>query len=619
MLKLTDMGYAGKILRVDLSSGEMKPQDLDEGVVRKWVGGVGLAAKIMFDEVNPGVEWSDPENLLIWATGPLAGTDVAGAATINVVGKGPMTNLAGASQANGFMGAYMKFCGWDALVFEGRSPKLVYLLLKEGGQAELKDASHLAGLDVDEMENRLREEYGVKEHDISVFGIGPAGENLVRFACVSGDRGHVAGHNGLGAVMGAKKIKAVVAFRGPRRLKVKDPDLLKEKVREMVEFAKNFGTVYAWGTGGGFSTLHALGALPVKNYTTDIFPEHEKMSGQYLRTHFKVKSRPCYRCAIAHVKEVEVTEGPYKGFVGEEPEYEQLAAWGPQIGNTDIGATVMLGNEVDKLGMDCNEASWTIGWAMECYQKGVFSQEDTDGLDLSWGNVEAVKELLNRIARRKGKFANLLAEGVMRASQKVGGEAAEWAIYGRKGSAPRSHDHRGSTRWYELLDTCLTNTSTLESTWGGIHPKLVDLEEPTDHFSHEQVSTFNARYNGIRQFDDCLGTCRFVSPAPKLVLACFNAATGFEWTLEDAWKVGRRIVNLLRVFNLRHGLKLEDERPSTRYGSIPVDGPAEGVDIMAKWDQMVENYYQLMGWNPKTGWPLPQTLKDLDLAELIEN
>lgn len=616
MTNFTGIGYAGKILRVDLSEGKIWSEDLDETTLRKWVGGAGLGAKYLYDEVPPGVEWSDPENRLIWTTGPLAGTEVAGAGTINIMAKGPMTNLAGASQANGFFGAYLKFSGFDGIIFQGKSPRLVYLLIRDG-DAEIRDAGDLAGKDVLEMEDALREQLGVKERDVSVFGIGPAGENEVRFACICGDRGHVAGHNGLGAVMGAKNLKAVVAYRGKRNFGVYDPNLLKQRARELVDFAKTFGTIYEWGTGGGFSTLCAMGALPVKNYTTNIYPEHERMNGQYLRTHFKVKSRPCYRCAIAHVKEVTVTEGPYAGFVGEEPEYEQLAAWGPQIGNTDLGATVMLTTEVDKLGMDCNEASWTIGWAMECYEKGVFSTKETEGLELNWGNVEAVKELLNRIAGRKGNFGNLLAEGVMRASQEVGGEAADWAIYCRKGTAPRSHDHRGDTRWYELLDTCFTNTSTIESTWGGIHPKLVDMEEPSDHFSHEKVSSFNAQYNGIRQFDDCLGTCRLASPAPKLALACFNAGTGFDWRLEDAFTLGRKIVNQLRVFNLRHGMRIEDERPSKRYGSIPVDGPAKDKDIMAQWPMMVENYYTLMGWDAKTGKPLSETLERLGLKELI--
>jgi len=294
-----------------------------------------------------------------------------------------------------------------------------------------------------------------------------------------------------------------------------------------------------------------------------------------------------------------------------------LAAWGPQIGNTDLGAVVMLTREADRLGMDCNEASWTIGWVMECYEKGVFSKKDLDGLDMSWGNVEAVKAMLNKIARREG-IGDLLAEGVMCASQKIGGEAAEWAVYTLKGCSPRSHDHRGG-RWAELFDTCVTNTSTLESTWSGVHPQLVDIAAVTDPFSHEEMSTLNARFNGVRVFDDCLGTCRIAATNPKLQLECLNAVTGWELTLEDIFTIGRRVVNQLRMFNFRHGMKRGDEWPSKRYGSIPVDGPAKGKSIMEKWDWMLENYYTLMGWHPKTGKPLPETLKKLRLEELIKD
>jgi len=609
-------GYWGKILRVDLSKRETSVEELNHSFIEKWVGGAGFGAYYLYKEVPAGVEWSDPENRMIWTTGPLAGSGVSGAGTFNVTAKGPMTNLACCSQANGYFGAYLKFSGFDGIIFQGKASHLVYLWIKDG-KAELRDARHLAGKDIWEMEDTLREELGVKERDVSIYGIGPAGENCVRYAAIVGDRGHLAAHNGLGAVMGSKNVKAVVAYGGKRNFTVKDPERLKEKNNAMFQHAKTFGPFYQWGTGGGFSALYGIGCLPVKNYTTDIFPEHEQMNGQYMRTHFQIRSKPCYQCRVAHVKEVTVTEGPYKGFVGEEPEYECLAAWGPQIGNTDLGAVVMLVREADRLGMDCNEASWTIGWVMECYEKGVFSKKDLDGLDMSWGNVEAVKAMLNKIARREG-IGDLLAEGVMRASQKIGGEAAKWAVYTLKGCSPRSHDHRGG-RWAELFDTCVTNTSTLESTWAGVHPQLVNISAVTDPFSHEEMSTLNARFNGVRMFDDCLGTCRIAATDPKLQLECLNAVTGWELTLEDIFTIGCRVVNQLRMFNFRHGMKREDEWPSKRYGSIPVDGPAKGKNIMEKWDWMLENYYTLMGWHPKTGEPLPETLKKLRLEELIKD
>ena len=608
-------GYIGKILKVDLSKGKAWGENLEDHTLKKWVGGVGLGAKYLYDEVPPGIQWSDPENRLIWTSGPLSGSGVYGAGGFNVITKGPMTNLAAASQANGFFGAYLKFSGFDGIIFQGASPNLVYLKI-QGGKAEIRDARHLAGKDVWEVEDALRNELEAKERDVSIFAIGPAGENRVFYSAIVGDRGHVAAHNGVGAVMGSKNLKAVVAYKGDRNFKINDPERLRVANKEMFEFTKSFGPLYKWGTGGGFSSLSKMGLLPVKNYTTSIYPEHERMSGQYMRTHFKIRTKPCYNCPVAHVKEVTVTEGPYAGFEGEEPEYEQLASWGPQIGNTDAGAVVMLVREVDRLGMDCNEASWIIGWVMECYEKGVFSRNDLAGLDMNWGNVEAVKAMLNKIAGREG-IGDLLADGVMRASQTIGGEAADWAIYAGKGATPRSHDHRG--RWSELLDTCVTNTSTIESTFSGVHTQFVDLPDVSDPFSYEEVSTLNAKFNGVRQFDDCLVTCRLASLHPKMVLGCFNAVTGWDWNLEDTFTVGRRIVNLLRIFNFRNGMSVENERPSKRYGSIPVDGPAQGKNIMENWNKMVENYYKVMGWNPKTGKPLPETLEKLDLRNLIKD
>jgi len=609
-------GYVGKILRVDLSSSKSSVEELGPSFIEKWVGGVGFGAKYLYDEVSPGVGWSDPENRLIWTSGPLAGSGVYGAATFNVISKGPMTNLAGSSQANGFFGAYLKFSGFDGILFQGKAPSLVYLWIRDG-RAEIRDARFLAGKDVWETEDALRKEMEVKERDVSIYAIGPAGEKEVLYSAIVGDRGHLAAHNGLGAIMGSKNLKAVVVYRGKRNFEIKDPERLKERNEVLFEVAKVSGPIYQWGSGGGFSAVYGMGGLPVRNYTTNLYPEHERMNGQYMRTHFEIRPVPCYMCRMAHVKEVTVTEGPYKGFVAEEPEYELLSAWGPQIGNTDLGAVVMLSHEVDRLGIDCNESSWVIGWVMECYEKGVFSRKDLDGLDMKWGNVEAVKVMLGKIARKEG-IGDLLSQGVMRASQRIGGEAADWAVHTLKGCTPRGHDHRGG-RWPELFDTCLTNTSTLESTWGPVQPQVVDLPPIIDPFSHEEVSTFNAKFNGIRQFDDCLGTCRFASPDPKLVVACVNAVTGWDLSLEDAFTIGRRVINQLRVFNFSHGMKKEDERPSKRYGSIPVDGPAMGKNIMEKWEAMVENYYSLMGWDPKSGKPLPETLKKLGLEDLIKD
>ena len=412
-------GFLKKVLRVDLSAGQTKTEELPEEMVDKYIGGTGAGARYLYDEVPPGVEWNDPKNRLILFSGPLGATRISGTGTFSVITKGPMTNLAGCSQANGLFGAYLKLSGFDGMVVQGASSHLVYLFIHDG-RAEIRDARHLKGKGTFETEEILLKELGLG-HRGSVQCIGPAGENLIRYAIISGDGGHVVAHNGMGAVMGSKGLKAIVVARGQTEISVKDKKAVERLTRELHEDAKTKGSkrIYEFGTGGGFSAAALGGWLPVKNYTTNLFPVHEKFDGQYLRTHFKMKHNPCWACQLRHCKTCEVTEGPYAGLVGEEPEYEGLATWGPVIGNTDPGAAVMLNRFNDQMGMDLNEAGWVIGWVMECYEKGALKKKDLDGLEMTWGNVEAVKAILERIANRQG-IGDILAEGAKRASEKMG-------------------------------------------------------------------------------------------------------------------------------------------------------------------------------------------------------
>jgi aldehyde:ferredoxin oxidoreductase len=604
-------GYTGRILRVDLGREQISEESLDSETLRRYIGGTGLGAKYLYEEVPPGVAWSDADNRIMFFTGPLAGTKVSGSGTFSVVSKGAMTGMAGASQANGYFGAFLKFAGFDGIIVQGRAQRWLYLHIHDA-TAELRDAEHLRGKDTWETEDAIKQ--GLKRQS-SVYSIGPAGENLVRFAAVVGDHGHVAGHNGLGAVMGSKKLKAIVAERGRRPVPVADPARLSQATKTLFEGARDADpNLGLWGTAWIFPRMATVGMLPIKNYTTSIFPDAEKFSGKYLRSHFKATPATCWACRIAHCRMIEVTEGPYAGFVGEEPEYEGMAAMGSVIGQTDPGAAVMLGNQVDRLGMDINESGYLIGWLMECYQKGLLKKDDLDGIEMNWGNAEATREMLKKIAHRQG-CGNLLAEGVKRAAEKVGGEALNCAIYTQKGASPRGHDHRA--RWSELIDTCLSNTGTIEVGPGVPHPEQLGLELPKDPFDPMEASMMNAKVNGRRQFEDCLGVCFFCMQDIQMETDALNAVTGWDIDIWEAMDVGRRIVNQLRVFNLRHGLTKDIEAPSVRYGSSPVDGPAQGKYIMPHWESLRRNYYQQMGWNAETGRPLPETLERLGLAHLI--
>ena len=618
-------GYAGKLLRVDLTHEQVTEEILDEKTARAYLGGTGLGAKYLYDEVPAGVEWNDADNRLIIASGPLGGTTVGGSGTISVVTKGALTNGATASQANGFFGAYLRFSGYDAIILQGKAKKWVYLYIHDG-KAELRDASNLLGKDTYETGDLIKGELGYNERAMSVVSIGPAGENMVRFACIFVDKGHTASHNGSGAVMGSKRLKAIAVARGKTIPTLADKERVSETAKELHEFIisdPRTMTNYQWGTLTGIvrSATAKDGILPVKNYTSsvyDIAPDKlERFAATYIRSNFQPKPNPCWSCQMHHCHMITITEGPYTGMVLEEPEYEQFAAWGPAIGQTDVDIAMMLSREVDNLGMDTNEAGWVIGLVMECYEKGILKKEDCDGLEMKWGDGEAAKAMLRRIARRQG-LGNVLAEGVMRAAKQIGGEAPNFAIHTMKGNTPRGHDHR--SRWPMLFDTCLAQIGTDEGLSVAFPADLGISANPSlrTNSSPEDALNWNALFKGATQFEDSLGVCRFTTRTDiKRLAQAISGATGWDFSVKEAMEVGKRIVNLLRVFNIRHGHTAAMDAPSPRYGSAPINGPSQGKTIMVYWDELRRKYYQAMGWDEATGKPLPDTLRNAGLAHTI--
>jgi aldehyde:ferredoxin oxidoreductase len=612
-------GYAGRVLRVDLTSGKTVSETLDEATLRKYVGGASLGIKFIYDEVPLGVEWHDPENRLFIGSGPLGGTRIEGSGTIAVVTKGALTNGIASTQANGFFGAYLRFSGFDGIILQGASPRWVYLYIHDG-TAELRDASHLIGKDTYEVEDMVKEDLHRGKRQASVLSIGPAGENMVRFALISVDIGHVAAHNGVGAVMGSKKLKAIAVDKGKSSISIKDKEALSRLAKEIqagVLQDKFYNMVSIEGLVGGVVQTTKSGIAIVKNYTTSIHaidPDKlDKYTSQYIRLNFKAQPNPCWACPSKHCQIEEISEGKYAGRIVEEPDMESMVSWSSMVGITDVATTIALASEVDRLGMDTNEASLVIAWLMECYEKRILGREQIDGIEMTWGNDDAIMAILHKIAKRQG-FGNILAEGVMRASRYVGGEAPKLAIHTLKGNTPRSHDHR--VVWPELFDTCVSNLGTLET-----HTKspfrLLGLPETYDTFDPELVSTVVARTKGAMIFEDSMVTCRFRTGI-QLDLLCqaVNAVTGWDMDLHEAMAVGKRAVNQARVFNLRHGISAELDAPSMRYGSTPLDGVAAGRGIMPHWDKMLKNYYNLMGWNDK-GKPLPDTLRSLGLERII--
>ena len=612
-------GYNSKLLRIDLSQRKYTSEEIAEPILQKFIGGATLGIKFIFDEVPPGVEWSNPENRLFLGTGPLTGTRISGSGSTAVVSKGPLTNGMASTQANGFFGAFLKFSGFDAIILQGVASDWSYIYIHDG-IAEIKDAYFLLGKTTVEVESLLRSALGKKEKEVSVLSIGPAGENLVRFACISTDMGHMAAHNGVGAVMGSKKIKAIVVERTRNTIQLNNSELVTNIGKELLNIALNsIPKPHVEGTVGGILMGTATGSLCVRNYTSSINtmdPEIlQTYSYQSVRSRFNAKPAPCWACPARHCHMMKIQEGKYAGREFEEPEYEGMAAFSSLVGIQDVTMSAVLASEVDRLGMDINESGWTIAWVLECYEKKILTKKDTDGLEMTWGNGEAILEMLNRIARREG-FGDILAEGVMRASQKIGKESQKLAIHTLKGNTPRSHDHRAV--WLELFDTCVSNTGTLEA--HSVAPyKLLGIPTPIDSFNPEVIPVIDAKIKGAMIFEDSMVTCRFNTNSNlELLSQAVNAATGWNINVAEAMIIGKRAVNLARVFNLLHGIKAELDAPSLRYGSTPLDGLVAGRGILPHWDKMLRTYYRMMGWDENTGIPLPETLKNLALDDVID-
>jgi aldehyde:ferredoxin oxidoreductase len=615
--------YAGRLLRVDLTERRCWAEPWSPDDMREQLGGAGLGAMILYRETairrgKGNVAWDHPDNRLVLATGPLAGLPVWGTGALTVVTIGAQTNGPTSTQANGFFGTNLKYSGYDAIVVQGQAPDWVYLYVNDD-VLELRDARELLGKDTWETQDALTRALGLSGHQLSVYSIGPAGEKLVRFAAIHGDYGHVASKNGCGAVMGKKRLKAVAIVRGTRALRCAD---YRGVVQAADDIAHDLQTdpsaksLYLWGTLPGVANLGKLGVLPIKNYTTNVpYDDLANWEAPILRETFDHRGHQCNACGMRHCHIQLIRGGEHKGALTDEPEYEGWSGAGWAIGASDKEGVSWLNTEIDRACVDVNEFGWLCGWVMECQEKGYITEEQL-GFRLPWGDIEGAHRLLQMVTHREG-FGDVLAEGVKRAAESLGGAAQECAIYTVIGASPRGHDHRG--RWDEMLDTCTAGTGTLES---GVPVHVAELGLPTriNPFSGEDVTRQVVGIRGRRHFEDSLGICIFTARTRiENLCRALNAATGWYYTLDDAMRFGRRTAAVFRAVRLRCGIGPEVERPSARYGSTPHDGPAKGQAIMDQWEKMIDLWYSGVGYDRKTGKPLPRTLKDLGLDWLARD
>jgi aldehyde:ferredoxin oxidoreductase len=610
-------GYAGKLLRVNLSTGKTWAEPWSPEDMRDQLGGIGLGARILWNEVPAKAHWDHPENRLVLATGPLAGLPVWGTGGLTVVTRGAMTDGATSTNANGFFGSTLKYSGYDAIVIHGQAKKWSYLYINDD-VAEVRDAAHLLGKDTWETQQALEVEHGLNGHRMSVYCVGVAGETCVRFAAIHGDYGHVASKNGCGAVMGKKRLKAVCIVRGTGALSAHDPRGLVQAADDIAHDLKTdpaTSTLYNFGTLPGVTNLYKLGVLPIKNYTTNVTTvDMTEWEPAKLRAGFDHRGHQCNACGMHHCHIQVIGRGKFQGERVDEPEYEGWSGAGWTIGLTDKEAVSWLNTRIDRACVDVNEFGWVCGWVMECMEKGYLTEKQV-GFRLRFGDVDGAYRLLQMITHREG-FGDVLAEGVKRAAERVGGEAAKCAIYTKKGASPRGHDHRG--RWDEMLDTCTSSNGTMESANPTFQTEI-GLPGRITPFDGEQVARLTGGILGRRHFEDSLGGCSFTFRTRIENLArALSAATGWNYTLPEAMRFGRRTAAILRAFNLRCGIGTDLEYPSERYGSQPVDGPAKEHNVMAQWERMLDVWYETVGYDRKTGKPKKETLQALGLDWLAK-
>jgi len=607
-------GYTGKYLLVNLTSRKISSERLDEGMAANFIGGYGFGARTLYDHVPAGVEALSPDNVLAFWTGPLAGTIAPVSSKYAVFARSPLTGVFGFGIASGGFATELKSAGWDGIIFRGKSDKPTYFFVDDDN-AELRDASRLSGGTTWETEEAIREELG--DDAIRVAAIGPAGERLVRIGNITNDRNRQIGRTGMGAVMGSKSLKAV-AVRGTRDVEVADMDNLMKFAMELNERCQGPKTekYRIYGTPANVLVHNKLGGLPSYNFQRGTFEYAEEVSGErMLQTHVR-KIVACTNCSIAcdHVNEVK--EGPYKGTVAS-MDYESLNMFGPCCGVRDLNAITKAVEISDTLGVDTISAGVIIAWAMECYEKGILSSEEVDGLDLRFGNGEAMIEALKRLCLREGNLGNLLAEGTRRASEIVGKGSEKFAIQ-CKGMEWGAYSMRSLKTATLGFATSIRGADYLRS---GSYQ--VDVRGQVDRFKLD-YSRGKIVYDGENQYAiiDSLIICKFargIFDSFDELAKLYTLATGIEMTGAQLVLAGERIHNLAKCFNVRQGASRKDDYPPPRaFEEEMQDDVVKGAKITREeYDEALDGYYDARGWT-REGIPTKKKLMELGLKKEAE-
>jgi aldehyde:ferredoxin oxidoreductase len=622
-------GYAGQILYVDLTDGSIQKKPLNRELALNYIGGRGFCSRILWDEVRQGIDPFSPDNRIVLAAGPLNGTPTPSASRLTVAAKSPLTGALGDANSGGYWAPELKYAGFDAIVFSGKSPGPVYLWV-ENGKAELRSAKHLWGQKIHETNRLLKEEIG--DEDIHICAIGPGGENLVRYACVVTDEESVGGRTGVGAVMGSKGLKAVVV-RGSLDVRIADP----KRFREAVEAYRESLSGEVWtemlrklGTPNLVAHRQKLGIWGAKNFQRATIDEWEKISGETFREKFLLKVMGCMGCLVRCRRYSAIPEGPLGPTYTKGPEYDTINALGAKTYITDPSVILRAHYLCDEYGIDEQTAGSAIAMAMELYERGILRKDQVDGVELVFGNGEALLHFIEKIPYRKG-FGDLLAEGTKIMGQRL--NAAYYAIHVKglevDASDPRSLPTRALTYAVATRGSChLRGFPYID--------EFIKPEEAITFFGTPAVSDLHSLEGKGRMvawsenwvtLADLLGLCKFawyrsrsfpmlIKRGLEIANEIFVATTGLPMTSEELLRCGERVYNIEKLFNVREGFGRESDYPPARFfeEAMP-DGPGQGSKLSREdYDRLLDEYYEARGWDKKTGMPTPEKLESLDLV-----
>ena len=597
-----------KVLNVDLSQLELTWQEISDEELSAYLGGRGLGVRYLYDHLVPGVDPLGPENILTFWTSPLVGTGAISMVKICGVTKSPATGTILMSLMGGYFGPELRFAGADGLILRGVATEPVYLLIQDG-QAELKPTGHLWGKTTRQTESALKDELKLKK--MHVASIGPAGENLVSFASIM-HGGDAMGRGGIGAVMGSKKLKAIVAS-GRRRPKIQNPNRYKQTVKRIADGYKEslaiemFGE---WGTTRHVDGLNAKGIYPTRNFQSGNFEHYQEINAESLYDTYVTKRVTCHACSVRCRREAVIDHGRYGSVHTEGPEYETLWGFGGNCGNNSLDAIIAANDLCLEYGLDTISTSMVISFAMECFERGLISIDHTDGVELRFGNHETMVEMIQKIAQRDG-FGDLLAQGTQQAARQIGGGAENYAIHVKglelAGYEPRTAKGMGLGYATSPRGGCHERGYTLE--------EILGTDRKFDRYKYEDKGAYVKTKQDEIAVKDALGFCVLSSAGTLFtdLAELFSTSTGIDMDERSLRRAGERICNLERLFNLREGFTRRDDTLPKRLLKEAImgkDGHLHTVDI----ERLLDDYYAARGWDGE-GVPLPETLERLGLSE----